>query len=118
MNTKTPQTWCFLTASLRQGLSPTWGLATGALAVAGGTVVTFVERDPLWLVVAVLVVVLLGAYRAWEGADRRAGAAEPKAARTDLLEKRNTELSKMYAVSQSQYKTLEDWQRNPPAGAR
>jgi hypothetical protein len=93
-------------------------LATGTLAIVGGTVITFVERDPVWLVVAVLVVFLLGAYRAWDEADRRAAIAEPKAARTDLLEKRNTELAKMYTVSQAQHKVLEDWQRNPPTGAR
>lgn len=118
MNTKPPQAWCFLRASVRQGLSPTWALATGTLAVAGGTVISFVESDPLWLVVAGLAVLLLGAYRAWVEADHRAAVAEPKAARTDLLESRNAELAKMYEVSQAQYKVLEDWQRNPPTGAR
>lgn len=108
----------FLREATRSGLNPAWALTTGALAVVGGTVITFVESDPLWLIVAVLVVLLLGAYRAWDEADRQAAIAGPKAARTDLLEKRNTELAKMYTVSQAQYKVLEDWQRNAPTGAR
>lgn len=118
MNKKTPRAWRFFRASVRQGLSPTWALATGVLAVAGGTVISLVESDPLWLVVAGLAVLMLGAYRAWEESDRRAAIAEPKAARTHLCWRRNAELAKMYAVSQAQYKVLEDWQRNPPAGAR
>jgi Tfp pilus assembly protein PilE len=108
----------FLRKAIQSGLTPAWAVATGALAVAGGTVVTFVESDPLWIVVAVFAVLLLGAYRAWEEADRRTAIAEPKAARAELLEKSNAELSKMYAVSQAQSKVLEDWQRNPPTGAR
>ena len=37
--------------------------------------------------------------------------AEPKAAQAELLEKRCEELAKAYAVSQAQYKVLEDWGR-------
>lgn len=111
MKTKTPKAGRFLQASLRQGLGPTWAVATGALAVAGGTVISFVESDPLWLIIAVLAVLLLGAYRAWDEADRRATLTEPKAAKADLLEKRNAELSAELHISQEQYKVFEGFRR-------
>jgi hypothetical protein len=43
--------------------------------------------------------------------------AEPKAAHTDLLEKQNADLAKQYAVSQAQYKVLEDFSRETAAKA-
>jgi hypothetical protein len=103
--------WTFLRAALVRGLRPTWALVASGLAIVGGTALGFVASDPLWLLVAALAVLLLGAFRAWDEAERRAAAAEPKAAQADLLRKRNAELSKMYTVSQAQYKVFEDFNR-------
>jgi hypothetical protein len=101
----------FVRTALLSGLRPTWALATSVLAIVGGTVLTAVRNDPLWLLVAVLAVLLLGSFSAWDGADRRAVAAEPKAARTDLLEKQNTELAQRCAVCEAQYKVFEDFRK-------
>jgi hypothetical protein len=101
----------FLRAALTRGLRPTWAIATGVLAIIGGSVLTVVAGDPVWLLAAVLAVLLLGAFFAWDEAERRAAVAEPRAAQVGLLEKRCEELSKAYAVSQAQYKVLEDWGR-------
>ncbi len=61
---------------------------------------------------AVLVVLLFGALEAWDAAERRVAAVEPKAARAEfLLEKRKAELSKAYALSQEQYKAFEGLSR-------
>lgn len=92
---------------LLRGLRPTWALATSVFAVVGGTVLTAVQSDLLWVLVAGLAVLLLGDFSTWDAADRRASAAELKATRTDLLEKQNAELAKKYAVSQAQYKVFE-----------
>jgi hypothetical protein len=101
----------FLRLAVLRGLRPTWGLATSVLAIVGGSVLTIVASDPVWLLAAALAILLLGAFSAWDEAERRAAIAEPKAARTDLLEKQNAELAKAYAVSQAQYKVFEDFNR-------
>jgi hypothetical protein len=101
----------FARLALASGLRPTWGLATAILAIAGGTVLTVVGSDPTWLLVAALAILLVGGFAVWDEAERRAAMAESKAARTDLLEKQNAELAKQYAVSQAQYKVLEDFRR-------
>lgn len=104
----------FLQASLIRGLRPTWAIVTGVLAVVGGSVLTVVASDPVWLLAAVLAVLLLGAFSAWDEAERRAAVAEPKAAQVDLLEKRNAQLAKELNVSQEQYKVFEGWRREHP----
>jgi uncharacterized membrane protein len=97
----------FLRASTLQGLRPGWALTTSVLAVIGGTVITIAASNPLWVVVAVLAILLLGATRVNADAKQRLAIAEPKAAQADLLQKRNSELARMYTVSQEQYKVLE-----------
>jgi hypothetical protein len=97
----------FLWASATRGLRPGWALATSVLAVLGGTVITIGASDPLWLLVAVLAVLLLGAARVNVEINQRLAIAEPKAAQADLLQKRNTELATMYGASQEHYKVLD-----------
>jgi cell division protein FtsW (lipid II flippase) len=80
---------------------------------AVGAVVFAAHADPVWLLVALLVVLLVGAFFAFSEASERARVTEWKAARTDVLEKRVTELSKELAVSQAQYKVLRDFK--PPS---
>jgi hypothetical protein len=99
-----------------RGLRPLWVIATSVLAIVGGSVLTAIASDPLWIPVAFLAVLLLGAFSAWDAAERRAAIAEPKAARSDLLEKRCDELAKAYAVSQAQYKVLGDFSREHRLG--
>jgi hypothetical protein len=101
----------FLRIAVLRGLRPTWGFTTSVLAIVGGSALTVVASDPVWLLAAALAVLLLGAFSAWDEAERHAAIAEPKAARTDLLEKQNAELAKAYAVSQAQYKVFEDFDR-------
>jgi hypothetical protein len=104
----------FLRLAASKGWRPTWqiGVAVGGLTVIGAGAFV-VSADPVWLIVALLLamllVLLVGAFFAWDEADRRAVAAEPKANRTDLLEARLTEVAKELAVSQAQYKVLSDF---------
>lgn len=99
-----------LKLALLRGLRPAWALASGALAIVGGSVLTVVASDPLWLLAAVLAVLLIGATRALDDVERRASVADAERARADLLEHRCKELGAAYRVSQAQYKVLEDWQ--------
>jgi hypothetical protein len=104
----------FLRAALVRGFWPTWAIATGVLAIVGGSVLTVVASDPVWLLVAVFAVLLLGAFSAWDEAEQRAAAAEPRASQTDLLERRCEELAKELNVAQEHYKVFEGWRREQP----
>jgi hypothetical protein len=77
-------------------------------------VITVTVSDPLWLLVAVLAVLPLGAVRVNAEANQR--LAEPKAAQADRLQKRNTELAQLYALSQEQSKVLGQFSREHPPG--
>ena len=106
----------FLRLAFMAGWRPMWRLGVNGVGLtAVGAVVFAVHANPVWLLAALLVVLLAGAFFAFSEASQRARTFEWKAARTDLLEKRVTELGKELAVSQAQYKVLRDFK--PPSAA-
>lgn len=88
----------FLRLAFTRGWRPAWAFSGSALGVTAVGVVAFVVSGDPWSVVvaalvALLMVLVVGGFHAWDDADRRATAAESKAAMTDVLRQRSTELA-------------------------
>jgi hypothetical protein len=102
----------FLRLAFTKGWRPMWRVGMSGFGLSAVALcVLFASVDPLWLLVALLAVLLVGAYFAFADESERARTNEHNAARTDLLEKLNQDLALKYRVSQEQYKVFEGWER-------
>jgi hypothetical protein len=118
----------YLWLCCKKGWRPAWRAGVFGLGITAVGVAVFVSSSsPLLIVVAgsvgLLAVIVPGGYVAYAEQLKAAEMTAEKAARTDHLQKladlqkkRIDELAKTLAVSQAQYKVLEDWNANPPAG--
>lgn len=87
-----------------------WRLLSGVLGVGlVGLVSWATDVSALWVAIALLAVLLIGAYFAWDDADRRGAVADSNAKRADLLQEQLTLKARELAVSQVQYEVFKNF---------